>query len=452
MSTRPGHFDLRRRQFLAGLVGLGLSVPLGSSLLAGCGGAGSAGSGSSSSASSLAPVVVTDPADPRSTRRKVLDSFYTLQNDYFQSWDRAFKDVCSVYNLDGSLQVDNSNVDTLRSIFDAAAQQGVQGIVCAPAVAASTPSILGLAQKAGIYTATAWSNAVWSTPLDIGDKIVTYLAGNDPAIAKAAAIVLFKTMNGQGKFIHVSGQAGNSASDQREFGVDEALKEYPGIQMIDRQYGGFSRTVTQPVIEGMLTAHPDVQGILCSNDDSAIAVLNALRARQMKVPVVGIDTINEFLDAMQQGDTNALATVATHGDWLGAYLMVRVFDEMAGYQSTTPERMMYFGTFVVDTPEAAKSYQQLVYKNDKLPFDYEMWSRVLHPEDWDPQNALAPMDPEVYWAQTPKPAGYSLPAPYAQAMSDGSFDAVTAEYKAAFKSDPFAETRKLCKLGGQDIL
>ena len=42
--------------------------------------------------------------------------------------------------------------------------------------------------------------------------------------------------------------------------------------------------------------------------------------------------------------------------------------------------------------------------------------------------------------------------PPAKAISwPRSFDKVTAQYKAAFKSDPFASVRSKCASGGQDV-
>jgi ribose transport system substrate-binding protein len=62
------------------------------------------------------------------------------------------------------------------------------------------------------------------------------------------------------------------------------------------------------------------------------------------------------------------------------------------------------------------------------------------------------MDLDQYWSRDPKPAGYSVPEPYTKAKEDGQFEKIQQQYKAAFRSDPFAEVRKQCRGGGQDIL
>ncbi len=145
----------------------------------------------------------------------------------------------------------------------------------------------------------------------------------------------------------------------------------------------------------------------------------------------------------------AFATWAHHGGWIGAWSTVRVFDALNGVKLTTPERMMYFQGFNIDTPAAAQAYNDLMYKKQPFPFDYQKMSRVLHPQDWDPQNLLTPIHPEQYWAwrAKDKPAGYTLPSAYATAQSQGDFDKVTKMYADHFKSDPFKSIKALTSSG-----
>ncbi|MDQ4490805.1 sugar ABC transporter substrate-binding protein [Sinomonas sp. ASV486] len=438
-----GNLAASRRQVLRGAVGFGLLAST-ASLLSACNTAQGGGS--------AAPTpTVTDPNDPRNKKFSMIDSFYTLDNDYFQGWAKGSAAAAATFLMSRDQQVDNSNVDTLKSIFEAAKTKSIQGISTLPNTAAASPEIIGIAQRSGIYVSSNWSNAAWSTPFDIGQYYYSYQAGNDVAGAREIAKVLFKEMGGSGKFIHIEGIQGNTASDNRTAGVDLALKEYPNIQMVARQPGGFSRGGTQPVIESLLTANPDVKGIMCQNDDSAIAAVNAVESRGMKdVKIVGIDAIGEFLDAIKRG--SALATWAHHGAFIGAFSTVRVFDALAGVKLSPAERMMYFGGFIVDTADAADAYQKLMYSDKPLPFNYEKMSRALHPQDWDPQNLMAPIDIEKYWEKLPKPSGYRIPAEYAAAKASGELEKTASTYKSAFKSDPWKDVRSKCKSGGQDII
>jgi ribose transport system substrate-binding protein len=432
-----------RRQFLSAAALLGVAAAAGSSL-AGCAtGNGTPGAGPTTP-------TISDPNDPRNKKFKLLDQFYTLDNDYFQGYSKGGAAAAAAFLMQREEIVDNVNDDTVSAAFESArSTKGTQAINFFTANPAITPEVLRMAQGAGIFVSASWTLQPWTTPFDIGDKFYAFQTPNDFAGARELCKVLFKEMGGSGKFIHIEGIRGNTVSENRTAGVDAALKDFPQIELVARQPGDFSRGGTQPVIENLLTAHPDVKGIMCSNDDSAIAAINALESRGMTVPVVGIDAIPEFLDAIKRG--KALATWAHHGAWTGAHSTVRLFDALAGVKIPAAERMMFCGGFIIDGTDAADMYQKKMYGGGTFPFDYEKMSMALHPDDWDPQNLMVPMDIEAYWARTPKPSGYQIPAEYQKSKKSNEFEKVAARYKAAFRSDPFADVRKLCKSGGQDI-
>lgn len=162
--------------------------------------------------------VVQDPNDPRNKHFSMVDSFYTLDNDYFQGWARGSAFAAATLLMSRDQQVDNSNIDVLRSVFEAAPIKDVQGISTLPNTAAASPEILGLAQASGIYASSNWSNAPWSTPFDIGDYYYSYQTANDVAGARELCKQLFEEMGGTGQ-VHPhrgdQGQLGLRQSDRR---------------------------------------------------------------------------------------------------------------------------------------------------------------------------------------------------------------------------------------------
>src|SRR3984957_19381806 len=81
-------------------------------------------------------------------------------------------------------------------------------------------------------------------------------------------------LGGKGNVVYIEGILGNPVEAERGHGFDLALKDYPGIKLVARRPGGWSRTTTAPAIADILTAHPDIDAISVSNDDSAIAVVS----------------------------------------------------------------------------------------------------------------------------------------------------------------------------------
>jgi len=60
-------------------------------------------------------------------------------------------------------------------------------------------------------------------------------------------------------------------------------------------------------------------------------------------------------------------------------------------------------------------------------------SKVLHPNDWDPQAELFPMDIDLEWGGIPKPAGWTYPAEYVKSQESGEAKAVQEEYASHYK-------------------
>ena len=74
---------------------------------------------------------------------------------------------------------------------------------------------------------------------------------------------------------------------------------------------------------------------------------------------------------------------------------------------------------------------------DVQPFDFKRMSKVEHPQDWDPQAELFPMDIDLEWGGIPKPEGWEYPKEYVRSRESGEAKAVQEEYAAHYKIDFF---------------
>ncbi len=427
-----------RRDFLR-LAAMGaLTVPMGG-LLQACG----SQTGATTTASTVA-----GSGNPLDVRRQMLNSFYTLNNIYFYNYDQGAREAAEALNIDLQRVVDEFDISVQTAAFENAPTLGIEGITMIANSEASQPEQLGLLNRLGIPAVNNHANAAWSTPLDIGDNYVAYHVNNNVAAMKAVATQAFETIGGSGNILYIEGIRGNSINTERTRGVDLALADFPDIKELAREPGDWSRIATQPLIDDLLTAFPDVACVICSNDESAIAVVTALEERGIDALVTGVDGVAEALDLIEQG--RMFSTFAFHPGWLGAYSIVRVWDYLNGWRPSVEERMMYFGGFIVDTPEAAAEYGRVFYESGRLPFDYEKMSKVLNPDDWDPGNLLVPIQPAEHWAhrEADKPEGYELPEAYASA----DFAKVADAYAAQFATDPLQSVRDLTQTGGTIIV
>jgi ribose transport system substrate-binding protein len=145
--------------------------------------------------------------------------------------------------------------------------------------------------------------------------------------------------------------------------------------------------------------------------------------------VVGMDAIPEILPELEKAQ-NFIATFNSLGYWIAGYAVVNVFDALNGYKPTTPERLLASGGVLITTDNVADLKAKIYDAKD--PFDWSLMSKTLHPDDWDPQFDVQPVDPNVLWAPFPKDRPLN-------AAWDGSAEAIKKEqqvYQEHYKSGP----------------
>ena len=112
----------------------------------------------------------------------------------------------------------------------------------------------------------------------------------------------FKTPN-KGKLIALQGQLANTPAIYRFKGLQKALAENPGVELVQWEGGDWDRTKGYNLTKAMLVAHPDVDGVWSANDEMAMGAIQALKeaGKAGQIKVSGTDGIPEIYDAIRQG-------------------------------------------------------------------------------------------------------------------------------------------------------
>ncbi|MGO2091901.1 MAG: sugar ABC transporter substrate-binding protein [Microbacterium gubbeenense] len=392
-------------------------------------------------------------ADPEAPT--VMIQVPSLDNSYWADVIKGAEAAAEELGLNSDVQVYGDSVDTQLSQIQQAGSKGVDMAMVFAQDQASSPTLIQAATAEGIFVTNVFSNQPWSTPSepDYDGHYAGYFLPDNVQDSYNMATSVLEQIDGEGEVLHITGTPGNTTAVERQLGVDQALEEFPGVELVGRESGGESRVGTQPVIEDLLTAHPDIKAVICHNDDSAIAVINALRERGMDdVKVGGIDAIEEFLDDMSAGG-NAAATVAIHGSWFGGYNVARLYDAFEGEEYSAAETMMFQDSLTIDTSDASDEYQSVVYDADPLPWDWTAMSRALSGDDWDTQIPLRPIDPDEYWGRIdePAPEGYELPEALASELADGAVESVSTTYLEHAVANPLGSVIGLTRAGESSL-
>ncbi|MBV9703552.1 MAG: ABC transporter substrate-binding protein [Methylobacteriaceae bacterium] len=138
-----------------------------------------------------------------------------------------------------------------------------------------------------------------------GEDYVTFIGSDFVEEGQRIAAWLAKAVNGKAKIIELEGTTGSSPANDRKKGFDEAIKQWPDMQILASQTGDFARDKGRQVAETLLQAHPETTAIYAHNDEMAIGAIAALEAAG-KTPgkdviVVSIDGEKDAVQAIIDG-------------------------------------------------------------------------------------------------------------------------------------------------------
>lgn len=135
-------------------------------------------------------------------------------------------------------------------------------------------------------------------------------------IGHRAAQFAYRNLEGQGKVISVVGLSNASSAHDRHTGFVEGISPYPGIQIIDSCETNWTYASAYPLIDSLITIHPDVDLIGCQNDPLAIAAYDVcIKHNLEKMPIIlGIDGLmgeGKGIESVLKGKISATCTNPT---------------------------------------------------------------------------------------------------------------------------------------------
>lgn len=184
--------------------------------------------------------------------------------------------------------------------------------------------------ESGGYIGTAWNKPDDVGPMDLTPNWVIHTSPDNVLSGYNIAKTMFDQMGGKGKIFVVQGMLGNTAATNRFKGLEQALAEYPGIEVAENDTGNWATSEALTLVETWLSKHPDVAGIWCANDSMVTGAVQALDAAGLKgkIPVVGVDANTDVVEMIRDG--YATATVSSNGWLQGGYTLAITYAAWAG--------------------------------------------------------------------------------------------------------------------------
>ena len=219
-----------------------------------------------------------------------MSSFITAGKEGMDAYAKAknIKIAWNAANLDVSTQADQ---------VDQMINAKVDAIVIVPVQANSLQPQVAAAKAAGIPIIPV--NAELDNP-DISGNV-------QPDDVKAGADemqMMADKLGGKGNIVVLQGPLGQSGQTNRQKGIDQVLKKYPDIKVLAKDTANWKRDEAVNKMKNWNSAYgKDIDGVVSQNDDMGLGALQALKeSGRTDVPIVGIDGIEDGLNAVKSGD------------------------------------------------------------------------------------------------------------------------------------------------------
>lgn len=142
--------------------------------------------------------------------------------------------------------------------------------------------------------------------------------------------MIVRDLEGKGKVVIINGKPGQTGAVDRVDGFKEAIKDYPGIQIIADQPAEWMKDKAVSVMEDFLTRYPDIDAVFALDDPMAFGAIQAIKAagRLNKIKVYGVGGFKEAMEPIEKGE---MAGTAWHFSYLvGVYTLRAAYDIALG--------------------------------------------------------------------------------------------------------------------------
>ena len=232
-------------------------------------------------------------------------SMLTMTHQFFQDLTDELEKAAGERDYEVLLTSCEFDIAEQRNQVSDFIVRGVDAIVMSPCDSKAVGTTIEEANAAGIPVFTADIAA-----LAEGAEVVSHIATDNLQGGRTAAEVLVDAIGGSGTIAVIDHPTVESVI-LRTRGFHEVIEKRQAagarLEVVAQLPGGGTKDVAFRVAEDILQAHPDLDGIFCINDDTALGALAAIEkaGRQGSVVIVGFDGVDEARRAIRDGKIHA---------------------------------------------------------------------------------------------------------------------------------------------------
>lgn len=154
------------------------------------------------------------------------------------------------------------------------------------------------------------------------DKYTTFMGADNYEIGHMLGEYACQQLGGNGCIVEICGLKDSSPAEERHNGFHAALQRYPGVRVVESDYGDWTEESGREAMERIMERYDGpVDCIMGGNDRMAAAAVLYLKERypQANPVVLGVDALSgpdEGMVLVRDSVLNASAIYPTHGDEL----------------------------------------------------------------------------------------------------------------------------------------
>lgn len=271
------------------------------------------GSGSKSSTDSTAATSTaksTSTATTGTDKKLVIGmTLYSLKNEFTVRLSNAAKKEAEKLGAEIKIYDGNYDPNTQINQVETMISDGVDAIILNPQDAKACAVAVDKAAAAGIPVIGV------NTRVD-SDKLTSYVGSKDEYAGELEMQAIADKISGKGSIVILDGPLGQSAQLERTKGINNILAKYPDIKVLAEKTANWSRSEAMTVMENWMQAFDKIDAVVGENDEMALGAKQAMDAKKLDIPVIGIDGITDALNAVENG--KMIATIFQDGAGQGS--------------------------------------------------------------------------------------------------------------------------------------
>ena len=251
-------------------------------------------------------------------------SVLTSDNPFFGQLADALGDEAAKHNYQVIVTAGQQKPLLQDQQVDDFITRNVDAIVLCPCDSQAVGATIEKANRAGIPVFTADI-----AKLSEGGEVVCHVATDNFGGGEAAAEAVIEMLQGRGKVVVLNHPRIESAI-LREKGFMERIKQAPEIQVVDVLFGGGERKASFDSTKDVLQTYPDLNGIFCINDPSALGAARAIKelGKEKQIQIVGFDAQTEARAAVKKG--TLYATIVQYPERIGRTTADAIHNHLIG--------------------------------------------------------------------------------------------------------------------------